>query len=392
MLDKLLRARKLFYFLFLVQLVSIVFSIAIAQIIYGVLFFVWLYLTTHEKRFAYTIVDILFLLFVLLRVASIVFSEFPSSSTISYTREIIFFPYYFIARYFICSFKNKGVKAAFLSLLFSSAIASLYAIIAVATGKLHRGASLSGGYYVFSVHLAFAAACAFALFSSVKNFRFKKASILALIIVGGGIVSTYTRSAWVAVFLCIVCFGIVGYRNVAIALIVAATAIVLLFPSVSGRMLTLLSPLKNSSGRAELFSLGYHKIFEHPFLGFGPETFKNVLPDRSMLYDPGVASWHNEFLQIQLESGIFALLALLAIYGSLVFVLFKLRQFRDDGVHTFEFSVLLFSLCVIFPFIVTGSLVLSILNGMLLKFIIAYASVIASEKNIFKQYTVRWGA
>ena len=55
--------------------------------------------------------------------------------------------------------------------------------------------------------------------------------------------------------------------------------------------------------------------FEHPLLGYGPRTFTNVFSKRDLLADKGVGSWHNDYIQIYMESGFLGLISYLALIG-----------------------------------------------------------------------------
>ena len=384
-----------FYYLFLLQLVSIVFSIAIAQILYGFVFFLWLFIVSRQTKIEFTLFDAAFTAFVVLRIVTVLLSESPASSRIAYTREIAFYPYYFVALYYIKSFKIDGIKKAIHVLLYSSALASLYAVISVVSGVMTRGESLSGGYYVFSVHLAFVFAFSLAMIIDEKISQTKIFVVVAIVIIAAGILSTYTRSMWIAIALCVVTAGFMGYKKTLAGVTAAGVFFISLAPSLRDRLLTLLSPMEHSSGRIEIWKSGMEQLRIHPFFGFGPETFKNIEIDRSKFYDAAVASWHNEFLQIQIESGMFAALLLAILYGSVIWIFVKSYRQRKNSngpnrnVELFPLCFLLFSLFVIIPAIATGSIMLSILNGMIVKFVFACASYFACVNNLLKTYTLR---
>ena len=52
-------------------------------------------------------------------------------------------------------------------------------------------------------------------------------------------------------------------------------------------------------------------ITRHPLVGFGPRTFTEIFPLFQEMPVKGVGSWHNDFLQIYMESGLVGLIALL---------------------------------------------------------------------------------
>jgi len=63
------------------------------------------------------------------------------------------------------------------------------------------------------------------------------------------------------------------------------------------------------SDRDILYKAAAELAWEHPVLGFGPRTFKEIFPLKDELTDKGVGGWHNELLQVYFESGLVGLLA-----------------------------------------------------------------------------------
>ena len=59
-------------------------------------------------------------------------------------------------------------------------------------------------------------------------------------------------------------------------------------------------------------------ILERPLMGFGPRTFQKIFPYSDRLSDKGVASWHNDFLDVYFESGIFGLITFLLIIFTVI--------------------------------------------------------------------------
>ncbi len=63
--------------------------------------------------------------------------------------------------------------------------------------------------------------------------------------------------------------------------------------------------------------------FEKPIIGYGPRTFHNVFTNREQLFDKGVGSWHNDFIQVYFESGFLGLAAFFVIIFSPLFKALK---------------------------------------------------------------------
>jgi len=381
--------KKSFFYLFLSQLASIIFSIAIAQMLYAVLFVVWLILIFKERQFSFTLVDLIFVAFIAVRILSIVISEYPEASTLSYLREIIFYPYYFIAKYFVQSYGVSGVKQSVSVLIYSLIIPSVYAIVYVALGLIDRGRSFSSGSMMFSVHSAFVIAGTLALILTEEHHKRKNILLLILGLFIAALLSTYTRSMWIAVAICLVIFGYAGYKKYLLATTVAVILMIASIAPLRERFSTLLSPMEHSSGRVEIWNAAIELMPKHPIFGFGPETFNLIAGDKSRFPDHRVNSWHNEFMQIQIESGIIATILLLLIYFVVAWMILQLRKGVNTEEGKFMFYFSLFSFVVIVSSIMFGSLMFSILNGMMLKFIIASISSYSQRNNIVKQFQWR---
>jgi len=89
------------------------------------------------------------------------------------------------------------------------------------------------------------------------------------------------------------------------------------------------------------------------------------------LPDQGVGSWHNDYLQVYMESGLVGLLAFVAIIAAAGVVAF--RQFRSGaGPHARTAAALLLSLFIVF--LVGGFL--DTHGGMLVKLMLAMVGCI----------------
>jgi len=99
------------------------------------------------------------------------------------------------------------------------------------------------------------------------------------------------------------------------------------------------------SYRGYTWKAAWGMFLEHPILGLGPDGFFPEFNDNfgEISYEKFGVTYdkvHNEFLQVLVDGGIFALLAELAMFGLL---LFALRKRLDD-----KFTVLLFTFVVLY--------------------------------------------
>ena len=57
---------------------------------------------------------------------------------------------------------------------------------------------------------------------------------------------------------------------------------------------------------------------QHPIVGFGPRTFHEIFPLFDAMPIRGVGSWHNDYLQVYMESGLLGLLPQLWLVGTVI--------------------------------------------------------------------------
>ena len=66
---------------------------------------------------------------------------------------------------------------------------------------------------------------------------------------------------------------------------------------------------------------------QHPLFGFGLRTFPLIFPLQAQLLDQGVGSWHNDYLQVYMESGFVGLLALCWLIVALYYHAYRTFRF-----------------------------------------------------------------
>jgi O-antigen ligase len=123
------------------------------------------------------------------------------------------------------------------------------------------------------------------------------------------LVFTFCRGQWLALAGGVGLIGWVKDRRVwALLLVVAVVAAAAVYFSpagaASGRF-TLGDPAFENY-RDVLWRGGLKVLFARPLTGFGPNTIKIVFPDQTRFYSPvaKVIGWHNDFLQLAVESGL----------------------------------------------------------------------------------------
>ena len=170
----------------------------------------------------------------------------------------------------------------------------------------------------------------------------RRISEIGFVIICFGIITAYTRAAYVAVVLALAAYWVIRLRLVRLAIIIASLVIfgVLSFLITGNRFLELV-PTDQTVAHTELSDIvsstselkdvstmeryyrwiaGTQMIVEKPVLGFGPGNFyhfyKHYTLDRFSTYvsdNPEKSGIHNYYLMTALEQGLLGLLIFLAI-------------------------------------------------------------------------------
>jgi O-antigen ligase len=131
-----------------------------------------------------------------------------------------------------------------------------------------------------------------------------------------GIVFTLDRLHWVAMMFVLLAAVAVSRKPAAFLLLCAVAAAALLLPPVRARLAEASDPALLMTGRDVLWRGAALLLPRHPVVGFGPRTFTEIFPLLDQLPIRGVGSWHNDYLQVYMESGLLGLVPLLWVIGA----------------------------------------------------------------------------
>jgi O-antigen ligase len=180
----------------------------------------------------------------------------------------------------------------------------------------------------------------------------------------------------------IVLFLVVGAMRERWMLVVfgiAMIAVVGFVPSVTQRFSDLIHVASRSSDRDVVWRGALMLADQHPVFGFGPRTFNEIFPLRAELSDKGVSSWHNDFIQIYMESGIIGLLSVVGVFGSAFY--FGLRSLKNVALPNNLREVLIALLVSLAVIVVVGG-ILDVLVSLLVRVVLAPIALIATEYSV----------
>lgn len=276
----------------------------------------------------------LFAAFVLFRIISAAFSPWQEIAWTKITKELLIY-FAVPSLWFYLNISAKDKRENLIRIFFyAGVLVSLYAVVTFGLGLYPRAQSVTSGFATYSNYTLFilAAGLSAAGFFRLKSFITES---LVLTLLMSGIFLSLGRMNIAIAFAMFLLFIVLGRLTVKTILLTAAMTTVICFTLFNLNTTELSNRAANPAGLSDrdvLIKEFLSKADQHPVTGFGPDTFNNVFEKRDQLADKKVSSWHNELIQVYMESGLPAVLALLGIYFSILMsgVKSAFRRNSDD--------------------------------------------------------------
>jgi len=352
--------------------ISFVLSLFLLQFCGGLIFIIWLLEKWNEKKNMFDIIFLSIFLFGFIRLLSIIFSEFPSSSIESLYKEALFYVV-LVSLPFYLKTLDKGKLLKLVQIFILGAVAmSLVGITRFFIGDVNRAEAISSSYTVFSAYLMVALGMTLYFPGGMQRKLSLLYKPLTVFILFSGIVAS------------------LGRINIAIAVLMFISAII--FKRINPKQLIVLGMLFSVFGllylnhRTELISErvtnitqlsdrdiiwkgAVHLVYKHPLLGFGPRTFKDIFPFTKQFKDRGIGGWHNDFLQIYFESGLLGLLTFILLL--IVTIGISINQIMNKKIDT-DFRSLSVSVLVSVSGLILSSLTAGFITSVVLSILFAF--------------------
>ena len=255
-----------------------------------------------------TLIDLALFFLVIARIISVLFSIDQDASVLTFRVEIPFYLLLFAALWLFRGMDDASLRFIIRLLVVGALLASLIGIVIYATGIHHRARSITSGYYTLGMYLTAIFGLLIGLGPHKDYFRSPVLWYGSLLVLAVGILFTFNRVHWVILGVLIVIMGIYRDRKLLAGFAIVVALAFLFSEPLQERILTLLAPSSSMSDRDVLWREGMKLIGDRPLTGFGTRTFEAIFPEVPEAIDPGVGSWHNDMLQIYLESGFVALI------------------------------------------------------------------------------------
>ncbi|MCH7964951.1 MAG: hypothetical protein IH852_13545 [Bacteroidetes bacterium] len=309
---------RLPFYLTIATISSFLLSLFLLQLFAGLLVLAWLFEANKNKFKAIDTISYIFIVFVLIRILSALFSDYPDSSNQIYYKDLLFFLSFFAFGYYLKVFDESKLRTIYYAFIIAAIIVACVGLTKFLTGNAERAESFTSGYATFSSYLVSLIGFALIFFRLIKTKQQKFLLATGIVLILSGIVTSLGRTNIVIAILILI-VGIVAIK------IKIRYAIVLLLLTIGISWFSFQLNVKEINKRIEtpaqlsdrdvLFGTAKELFmkFEKPIIGYGPRTFHDVFTNRKQISDKGVGSWHNDFIQVYFESGFLGLAAFLVI-------------------------------------------------------------------------------
>jgi len=309
---------RLPFYLTIATVSSFLLSLFLLQLFAGLLVLAWLFESNKNKFKAIDTISYIFIAFVLIRILSTLFSDYPDSSNQMYYKDLLFFLSFFAFGYYLKVFDENKLRTIYYAFVIAAIFVACIGLTKFLTGNTERAESFTSGYATFSSYLVSVIGFALILFRIIKDKQQKLLLAAGVVLMLSGIVTSLGRTN-IVIAIFILFIGIVAIKikvRYAVALFLLAIGIswVSFQLNVKEFNKRIETPV-HLSDRDVLFETSKELFmkFEKPIIGFGPRTFHDVFTNREQISDKGVGSWHNDFIQVYFESGFLGLAAFLVI-------------------------------------------------------------------------------
>jgi len=302
-------AEFVFYFFF----GSLIFSNTLAQGLAIFLIILWIVKWIATRKFVRAPLDLAVSIFLFFRVVSC-FTSVDRAVSFEELHSRIFFSLIYFAFTNLMEKSGKHRIYRYIAVLvYAGVVSSVYGTVFSLLHHFAKAQSTAGGITRFAEYTMIAFCFAFTLSHKKDIFSSRFVAFLSVGILGAGLIFAQERAQWLGIVPVIFVHGLRKKRLLFGYMVVVFAGLILMLRALRERAGSLLHPLYNSSGRLTIWRGARMLLLKRPIFGFGPRTYSVISP---FLKDRG--SWHSDYLQIYLESGILGFLS----YVFLSFMLF----------------------------------------------------------------------
>ncbi|MDP4173027.1 MAG: O-antigen ligase family protein [Bacteroidota bacterium] len=368
---------------------SFLLSLVVLQVLTAILFFLWLSESFESKKKAFGKIEIAFTIFAFFRLFSVAISSFPELSIHSLYKDALFYLSLYAFSFYIKVLSIENLKKILSTFFNASVIVALIGIVIFNLGIKDRATSIVSGYATFSTFLLTSVAISF--FSYDKDSLEKNKYFWAVrvgLILTAIVVALGRADLGIAVLVFIA--GSIFFRpsivQIVIALAIVFSLSFISFKNNSSQLAHRIEKPATMSDRDVLWGTVFERAHEHPFFGFGPRTFKGVFNHTDQLGDKEVGGWHNDYLVIYIESGVFALLSYLSLIAIIYFMSAKKLLGKESNCSD-KNTIFVFLLAVSGMFLSSflSGVIADPINSIVLSFVLSGLSAYVFKADLAKK-------
>ena len=369
--------QNLYFYLLIASVCSFLFSLFLLQVFVGALSILWIFDKFSEKRKAFGIFAKIIFIFLVVRIISIIFSDYPSESNQAYYKDALFYLGFFSFDFYLKALNEKKIKVIVYSFAIAASAAALLGLFRFNLSMVDRAQTFSSGYSTFSSYLLAGFGILICLPLNInKGFIYK--SFLLSIIFSAVITSLGRTNIAIIILIFVAGFLLkkISIKEVFIIILLTTIFSSISFYNNSTEAAARMEQPASLSDRDVLIK-GTKDLFlefQNPLLGYGPRTFKEIFPYKSMLTDKGIGSWHNDFIQIYFESGFLGLTSFLIIIILPYYFLIKLLR---NNINT-DYKTILWGVLLGFSGLILSALTAGFIDSPILSIVFAFLITLIS--------------
>jgi len=357
---------------------TFVISLFLMQFLFAIIFILWIIEKNSEKRKVFDLFTLAIIIWGIIRIIAVIFSQYPSQSYQIFYKEALFYTSFLSLQFYFKSMSKEQISTVIKYFIAGGVLSSLTGIAQFNFHLVDRAQSFSSSYTAFSTYLLTVLPV---LLFLPKNIFSEKIRITSIIIIVTGLITSLGRTniiiATILVLLSLFMkrVSILGLLTI---IIIAGGISLISFENNKKEITNRINNPSGLSDRDIIWKGASELMLKHPLRGFGPRTFREIFPYKNEFNDKGIGAWHNEFLQVYFESGIPGLITFLFIIFLIIYngkISFKLNDICNPGVFLSLIGLILSSftagfitpivVSIVFVFLLTifGSSVYKIKNA-----------------------------
>ncbi len=359
---------------------SLILSNTLAQGIAGGLSLILLLrlIITRGRCFVRTPLDIPFGIFIILRFVSTFIYFEPLDALEIAGRRVLLYSTFFVITNTIEPGEIYRETIRYVTLMISGCVlGGLNAFYEIIVEGVERPGSFAGGYSRLAEFSAITLILSAFLRNNRKIFINNAVFLLLFLIILALLIVTQSRAAWGGTILALLILTLKGDRKIlALFIIVFALALAVL-PPIRERALTLLDPVKYTSGRDVIWKEAMNLFFEKPIFGNGVKSMKLIASSDIQKYN----TWHSDYLQILIESGIAGFMAYMVLSFLIFYKCFHLIKNTEREERDLIYGITSSFVCMYFISFFGGHIVepvLSILFFSLIGIVSVYSTKLSN--------------